>query len=165
MGFSVRYEPLLDYSDHERRKWRDWIAADPARLDITVQPGARFPAIGALLDHIYFVERRHLSRLEGGTPPDATGIPAGDWERLFEYADLVRADLRRYAEDVDDAIADTTISFTGWDGVKYTMSRRKLLTHIVLHEVRHLAQIALAARLHGVEPPGAHDIAFCPEFA
>lgn len=164
MSVAVGYEPLLDYADHERRKWRDWIAADPSRLDISVQPGGRFPTIGALLDHVYFIERRHLSRLEGATPPDATGIPAGDWQRLFEYADLVAADLKRYAADTSDEAASGIISFTGKDGTHFSMSRRRLLVHIVLHEIRHLAQIALAARVNGIEPPGAHDIAFFEEF-
>jgi uncharacterized damage-inducible protein DinB len=164
MSLAVGYEPLLAYSDHERQKWRQWIGADPSRLQLPFQPGGRFPTIGALLDHVYLVSRRHLSRLEGAVPPDATGIPSGDWQRLFEYADLVAAALHRYAADVDDETAGGTISFKGWDGVQYSMSRRRLLTHIVVHEVRHFAQIALAARLHGHEPPGSHDIAFFEEF-
>jgi uncharacterized damage-inducible protein DinB len=165
MTFAIRYEQLLDYADHERQKWRLWIAEEPRRLALTVQPGGRFPAIGELLDHVFLVQRRHLSRLEGATPPDATGIPSGDWQRLFEYADLVAADLRRYAADIDDGQAGGTIAFTGWDGKHYTMTRRRLLTHIVLHEVRHLAQIALSARTAGIAPPGDHDIAFFTEFA
>ena len=30
--------------------------------------------------------------------------------------------------------------------------------HILLHEIRHWAQIALAVRLAGLEPPGEHDL-------
>jgi uncharacterized damage-inducible protein DinB len=163
VSISIAFEQLLDYSDHERRRWRDWVSADPQRLELAVQPGARFPTIGVLLDHIFLVERRHLSRLEGGTPPDATGIPPGDWKSLFDYADLVRADLRRYAADVDDTIGSTTITWT-YSGDTYTMSRRRLLTHILLHEVRHLAQVALAARTAGIEPPGQHDLIYFAEF-
>lgn len=44
------------------------------------------------------------------------------------------------------------------------MTRRKLLAHMLLHEVRHLAQIALAARIAGHEPPGRHDLFYFPEF-
>jgi uncharacterized damage-inducible protein DinB len=161
---TIAFEQLLDYSDHERRRWRDWIAADPARLDIAVQPGARFPTVGALLDHVFFVERRHLSRLEGGTPPEATGIPHGDWRRLFDYADLVRADLRRYAADMTDTAAGGTIAWQ-YLGRDYAMSRRRLLAHILLHEIRHLAQIALAARTAGNAPPGDHDLIYYDEFA
>ena len=163
MSLEIGFAQLLDYSDHERRKWRAWVAADPTRLEQPVQPGGRFPTIGVLLDHVFLVERRHLSRLEGGTPPAETGIPPGDWKRLFDYADLVRADLRRYAADVDETIGSDTIAWT-YQGDRYAMSRRRLLTHIVLHEIRHLAQVALAARTQGIEPPGQHDLIYFAEF-
>jgi len=164
MSVTIGLEPLLGYSDQERAKWRDWVAADPRRLTLVLQPGGRFPTVADLLDHVFYVERRHLSRLEGSTPPDSSGVPLGDWQRLFEYAELVRADMRRYVADITDLIADGLVS---WDAVgigPITMTRRKLLTHIVLHEIRHLAQLALAARMAGVEPPGKHDLFFFEEF-
>ena len=42
------------------------------------------------------------------------------------------------------------------------MPRRKLVVHIVLHEVRHFAQLALAARMAGHPPPGEHDYFYSP---
>jgi len=78
MSVSVRLEELLDYSDHERSKWYEWIAAEPARLQLPFQPGGRFPTAGTLLDHLFLVERRHLARLEGATPPESTGIDTTD---------------------------------------------------------------------------------------
>jgi uncharacterized damage-inducible protein DinB len=164
VSVSVRIEQLLDYSDHERRKWRDWVLADPTRLELPVQRGGRFPTLWDLLEHIYFVERRHLARLEGGTPPDETGIRHGDWKHLFDYADLVRNDLRRYVADADDTLGSEPLTFNALGIGPLTLSRRRLLTHIVLHEVRHLAQVAMAARLAGLEPPGDHDLLFYPEF-
>ena len=165
MTTAVTIDELLDYSDHERRKWRDWVTADPARLQIPFQPGGRFPTIGTMFDHLFLVERRHLARLEGGTPPDATGLAANDANGLFEYAALVRADLRRFLADLDAQEAAATLTFTVQSGGPFTMSRRKLLAHMVLHEVRHLAQLALAVRLAGQEPPGTHDLFYFPEFA
>jgi uncharacterized damage-inducible protein DinB len=159
MSITVRLDALLDYADHERQKWRGWLLADPSRLRIPMQPGGRFPTVADLLDHVFFVERRLLSRLEGATPPEATGIPPGDVEALFEYADLVRADFRRYVEDLNDAGADEGMVLPLSIGNVQT-TRRTLATHLVLHEVRHFAQIALAARLAGHPPPGAHDILF-----
>ena len=75
----------------------------------------------------------------------------------------MRADLRRYAADVDDAIGSSMLA---WEylGRRYEMSRRRLMTHIVLHEIRHLAQVALAARSAGIEPPGEHDLIYFGEF-
>ena len=165
MSVAVSLESLLAYSDYERKKWRDWIEADPARLKIPFQPGGRFPDLGALFDHLFLVERRHLSRLEGATPPSETGIPAGDVKALFEYADLVRADFRAYVDALDEETAMTPIVLTGLQSSgDITMSRRRLATHVLLHEVRHLAQIAYAARLAGHAPPGQHDIFYFGEF-
>jgi uncharacterized damage-inducible protein DinB len=154
---------LLSYLDHERAKWRAWIEADPSRLSLPVQDGGRFPTIGSLLDHMFLVERRHLARMEGATPPDSTGVAAGDVKGLFEYGELVRADFTRFVSTLDDATAAQQFTFTIPTGPQ-TMSRRKLATHVVLHEVRHLAQIALAARAAGVAPPGDHDLFFFADY-
>lgn len=159
MSVDVPLAALLAYSDHERRKWRDWLTADPARPRLPFQPGGRFPDVWALLDHIFLVERRHLARLEGGTPPSSTGVAPGDVQALFEYADLVRADFRAYVDSLDADSAARTIVLTGLQSTgDMVMTRRRLTTHILLHEIRHLAQLAYAARLAGHEPPGQHDI-------
>lgn len=165
MSVTISLEQLLDYTDFERAKWRTWIAADPSRLNLAFQPGGRFPTIGSLLDHLFLVERRHLSRLQGSTPPDTSGVAPGDWEALMEYAGLVRADLRSYLRDVTDADVSGELTITVASGGPYTMKRRALATHMLLHEIRHFAQVAFAARLGGVEPPGQHDYFYFPESA
>jgi len=155
---------LLAYSDHERAKWQTWVNADPSRLGLPFQAGARFPTLGRVLDHVFLVERRHLSRMEGATPPESTGVAPGDATGLFEYATLVREDFRRYVTTLDAATAAQPFPFTIPAG-PMTMSHRLLATHLVLHEVRHLAQIALAARAAGVAPPGDHDLFFFEDYA
>ena len=166
MSVAVALAPLIAYSDHEREKWRQWIAADPARMRIPFQTGGRFADVAALLDHVFLVERRHLARLEGATPPPATGVPSGDWGAMFEYGDLVRADFRAYLDALDEATASQTMVITGLQSsADVVMTRRRLVTHILLHEIRHLAQLAYAARLAGVEPPGQHDIFYFNGFA
>lgn len=162
MSVAFRMEELIGYSDHERSKWREWIAADAGRLEIPFQPGGRFPTVGSVLDHVFLVERRHLSRLQGAEPPEITGVAAGDWEALFEYSELVRADLRRYIADMDDRLGAGTVTFPVQTDT-FSMTRRKLAMHIVLHETRHLAQMALAARCAGHEPPGKHDYFYYQE--
>jgi uncharacterized damage-inducible protein DinB len=165
VSITVSLDQLLNYTDAERAKWRSWVAAEPSRLDIPFQPGGRFPTIGSLLDHVFLVERRHLSRLQGSTPPDASGVAPGDWRALMEYADLVRADLRTYLSDATDAEAGVELTVTVASGGAYTMKKRTLATHMLLHEIRHFAQVAFAARLGGVEPPGQHDYFYFPESA
>jgi len=162
----VELTPLLAYSDHERSKWREWIAADPGRLQVPFHSGGRFADVAALLDHVFLVERRHLSRLEGAVPPPSTGVPPGDWRALFEYAALVRADFRAYINDLDETTAGQTMVITGLQSSSdISMTRRRLVTHILLHEIRHLAQLAYAARRAGQAPPGEHDLFYFGDFA
>lgn len=163
MSITAGLPELLAYSNHEREKWRAWIEADSSRLTLPVHDGGRFPTIGSLFDHMFLVERRHLARMEGATPPDATGVAPGDVKALFEYGELVRADFTRFVTTLDDATAAQRFTFSIPTG-SHTMSRRKLATHVVLHEVRHLAQVALAARAAGVAPPGDHDLFFFADY-
>jgi uncharacterized damage-inducible protein DinB len=166
VSVTIALEALLAYSDHERRKWHEWITADPTRLRFPFQPGARFPDVASLLDHLFLVERRHLSRLQGAAPPSATGIAAGDVDALFDYAALVRADLRACLDAMSDEEAGSAMTVTGLQSSPdISMTKRRLATHILLHEVRHLAQIAYAARLAGHEPPGQHDLFYFGDFA
>ena len=45
---------------------------------------------------------------------------------------------------------------------QWPLTSRKFLFHILIHEIRHWVQIALAVRLAGFEPPGEHDLLFSP---
>jgi uncharacterized damage-inducible protein DinB len=162
MSVALDLVVLMAYSDQERGKWRAWIASDPTRLSIPFQRDGRFPTVGSLLDHMYLVERRHLARMQGRVLPDKTGISQGDWNGLLAYADAARADLRSYLDGLTEETAGQWMTFTVSSGT-FTMTRRKLASHILLHEIRHLAQIAYAARLAGHEPPGEHDFFYAPE--
>ncbi len=162
MSVALELAALMTYSDQERSKWRTWIETDPARLSIPFQQGGRFPTVGSVLDHIFLVERRHLARMQGGELPEKTGVQSGDWHGLLAYADAGRADLRGYLGGLNEQTAGQWMTFTVPSGT-FTMTRRKLASHILLHEIRHLAQVAYAARLAGHAPPGEHDFFYAPE--
>ena len=61
---ALSLDELLAYTDEERGKWRAWLEAHPEALALRLQPGGRFATVGALIDHIFLVEARHLARLE-----------------------------------------------------------------------------------------------------
>jgi uncharacterized damage-inducible protein DinB len=154
---TVTLDELLAYTDEERDKWHAWLTKHPQALDVALQPGGRFATVNALVDHIFLVEARHLARLQRLPVPDASGIPAGDVERLFTYGEMVRQSLRQYLPMLTDADAMTPREFTVQSGTA-RMTPRKLLIHVALHETRHWAQIALGVRQAGLEPPGSHDL-------
>jgi uncharacterized damage-inducible protein DinB len=76
----------------------------------------------------------------------------------------VRADYRKFAAELDDITARETMTVNVQSGPR-NMTRRRLALHIVIHELRHFAQIAYAARLAGQQPPGEHDLFYAPESA
>ena len=154
---NLAYDELLRYTNGEREKWRGWLTAHSAAMEAPVQPGGRLPTVGRLIDHIFLVERRHLQRLTGDRLSETTGLTASNVAPLFDYGASVRRELEHYVSELDDDIADQVRTFDVREQ-QWQMTSRKLLFHILLHEIRHWAQVALAVRLAGFEPPGDHDL-------
>lgn len=154
---TLTYDELLRYTGDERDKWRMWFLANPAAMDAPVHPGGRLPTVGKLIDHIFLVERRHLQRLTGDPLSESTGLTGNNAPPLFDYGASVRRELEQSVADLDDDVADQVRTFEV-RGQQWPMSPRKLFFHILLHEIRHWAQVALAVRIAGFEPPGDHDL-------
>jgi len=155
---NLEYNELLRYTQEERDKWRLWFAAHPEAMEVELQPGGRFGTVGSLIDHVFLVERRHLQRLTGVPLDSKTGLSGRHVAPLFDYGASVRRELEQFADDIDEDVADEPRTFTVQSGGDVVLTPRKLLFHILLHETRHWAQIALALRRAGLEPPGNHDL-------
>jgi len=151
------FDELLRYTQEERDKWRSWLTAHPEALEVEVQPGGRFPTVGALIDHMFLVERRHLQRLRNSAVDTTTGLSGRHAPPLFDYGASVRRELDQFIADLDDDVANEPRTFAVQTG-EFVLTPRKLLFHCLLHETRHWAQIALSLRRAGLEPPGNHDL-------
>jgi uncharacterized damage-inducible protein DinB len=159
MPLHISIDELLRYSSEERDKWRRWLIDHPAALEATVQPGGRHPSVGKLIDHVFLVERRHLQRLQGRPLSEATGLTGNNAAPLFDYGGSVRRETEQFLREIGDEEADEPRTIAIRDR-SWSCTPRKLLFHTLLHELRHFAQIALAVRLAGLEPPGEHDLFF-----
>lgn len=156
---AITFDELVRYTNMERDKWRHWFVGHAEAVDAPVQPGGRLPTVGKLIDHIFLVERRHLQRLTSQPVANTTGLTGNNAPPLFDYGASVRRELEQYVADLSDDEIDSVRQFDVRDQ-KWPMTPRKLLFHILLHETRHWAQVALAVRLAGFEPPGDHDLFF-----
>jgi uncharacterized damage-inducible protein DinB len=159
MPLTLNFDELLRYTNGEREKWRAWLLVHPDAMELPVQPDGRYPTVGKLIDHVFLVERRHLQRLMDVPIVHRTGLTGNNAPPLFDYGASVRRELEQYVGDLDDDMADQIRTFEVREQ-QWPMSPRKLLFHILLHEIRHWAQIALAVRVNGLEPPGDHDLFF-----
>jgi uncharacterized damage-inducible protein DinB len=159
MALTLAYDELLRYTNEEREKWRAWLVVHPDAMELPVQPGGRLPTVGKMIDHIFLVERRHLQRLTGDPLSESTGLTGNNAVPLFDYGASVRRELEGLVGMLNDGETDEPRAILVRDR-QYTMTPRKLLFHVLLHETRHWAQVALAVRLAGLEPPGDHDLFF-----
>ena len=155
---SLSFDELQRYTQEERDKWRRFFATQPDALELAL-PSPRFTTVGKLIDHIFLVERRHVQRLRGEALSDRTGLTGSNAPPLFDYGASVRRELEQFVADLDDDVADQVRMFEVREQ-QWPMTARKLLFHILVHEIRHWAQIALAVRTAGLEPPGDHDLFF-----
>ena len=155
----LTFDELLRYTGGEREKWRSWLFRHPEGMEVVVQPGGRLPTVGKVIDHIFLVERRHLQRLLREPLSATTGLTGNNAPPLFDYGASVRRELEQFVDDLDPDVADEVRTFEVREQ-QWPMTSRKLLFHILVHEIRHWAQIALAVRLAGHEPPGDHDLFF-----
>ena len=160
----LRFSEFYRYTQEERGKWRAWFVTHPQAMDIEVQPGGRYATVGALIDHIFLVERRHLQRLRGAALDTKTGLSGLNAPPLFDYGASVRRELEQFVSELDDDVADQPRTFTVQSGGDFVLTPRKLLFHCLLHETRHWAQIALAIRRAGLDPPGNHDLFYSKAF-
>ena len=159
MSLAIAFDELLRYSNDERDKWRRWFAAHAAAIDAPLQAGGRFPTAGKLIDHIFLVERRHLQRLAGEPLATATGLTGNNAPPLFDYGASVRREFEQYAAELGEDDAETVRMLEVRER-QWPTTPRKLLFHVLLHEIRHWSQIALAVRQAGFDPPGDHDLFF-----
>lgn len=154
---TLSYDELLRYTMEERDKWRRFFGMHPQAMETPLHAGGQFSTVGKLIDHIFLVERRHLQRLRSEPLASRTGLTGNNAPPLFDYGASVRRELEQYVGELDEDVADQVHTFEVRER-QWPMSARKLLFHILMHEIRHWAQIALAIRLAGLEPPGDHDL-------
>ena len=161
MSLTISLDELFGYTEGERAKWERWFGSQTgAALAAPVQREGRFLTVWQLVDHIFLVEKRHTERLLNQSPlTEQSGVPEQDRAAMFAFGRAVRERLKAAVRSMSDAEAATVRDFLV-QGKNYPLSPRKLAFHILLHEVRHWAQIATAVRNAGFAPPGEHDLFF-----
>jgi uncharacterized damage-inducible protein DinB len=157
MPLALSFRELLGYTNEGRDTWRAWLLAHPDAIEAAVRPDTELATVGKVIDHIFLVERQHLQRLTGEALSESTGLTGNNAPPLFDYGASVRRELEQFAELLPEDEADDVRPVVVLDRI-YQMSARKLMFDILVHELRHWAQIALAVRLAGFEPPADTDI-------
>lgn len=149
-------DELIGYTDEERARWERWFAAHgDAPLALRL-PGESHPSVGALVLHIFGPESQYLQFLRGDELTDYTTLPTDRADPLFDFGRAARERTRAFVA----AARPEDWSRTVEPREEFPVSARKIVAHVLLHEIRHWAQLATAVRAHGLAPPGDHDLLF-----
>jgi uncharacterized damage-inducible protein DinB len=154
------FEELMRYTAQEAERWHDFFEKQPAALDAPLDVANQKSARGLLL-HIFGVEQRHSERLLGETvtPPEVF-FAKQSLAEIYGVAETARGKLTRYLASATDADMKQVLTFTTLSAGQVSTSKRKLAIHILLHAVRHYAQLSTAVRQGGYPQPWMHDIMF-----
>jgi len=163
MLVGITMNDLLNYTAWERQKWFEWMLQQgQGVLEISAGPhgDGRFEKVGELVRHIFSAEKRYVERLSNRPLTDPAAIPADSIKALFQLGQQSRLELRELIEVLPSEDWDAPREFTVISSL-LTATPKKIVTHILLHEIRHWAQIATVLRLQGLKDD-FHDFLFSP---
>lgn len=151
---------LIGYTDWERQKWHDWLGQRREALKTGMGPHGDNQTVGEVVKHIFSAEKRYIERLCDEPLTDTASIPNDNLEALFEFGQRSRQGLKDFIERFPAPRWDTLkdFEFVGWS-LKATP--KKIIIHVLTHEIRHWAQIATVLRLNGFKGD-FHDFIFSP---
>ncbi|MBV8843439.1 MAG: DinB family protein [Bryobacterales bacterium] len=160
---AITLDEFFEYTDWQRRKWSDWFRQHgDGPLDISAGPNGdgRFTSVGDLVKHIFSAEKRYVERLTGCALTDSASISSVNAESLFAFGDQSRKELRQFIEGMPEQDWESPLELKILNHV-VKASPRKIVMHVLMHEVRHWAQIHTILRLNGFTGE-FHDFLFSP---
>ncbi len=152
--------------DYLMRARRDlWTTLEGVPDEVLSSPligGPRFQCVKDLIFHIAGVEDGWLHHtilrdepVQVGTPvikdiqegPFCAEIPLGT---LLDYWRAVEQSTLKYLAALTETELDRLVDDSPTDRFRLD----GILWHVMIHEMRHMAQIALLLRMQGIQPPG-----------
>lgn len=165
MIINLTLEDLMAYTLWERQKWYQFFNERGEQvLKTSAGPhgDGRFNTIGDLVRHIFGAEKRYIDRLTDRELTDLASLPSDDLEGLFRFGEQSRKGLQEFIQ---------TFPHESWGvpqdlhfpnlNLRARATPWKIVIHVLMHEIRHWAQIATLLRLNGLVGE-FHDFLFCP---
>ena len=151
-------EELLAWNDTTAHKWRDFVNAHPALLQVPCDIRDATTA-GQLLQHIVAVELRYAQRLAGLTETDYSAVPYGSGDEILATHDQAVALLRGVMADPDFDWSKE-LEYATITAGRLRSRRKTIFVHAMMHSIRHYAQLATLVRQHGIAPGWPMDYLF-----
>jgi uncharacterized damage-inducible protein DinB len=163
MPVHVSLSDLIDYTYWERQKWHELLRQqgnEVLKTGVGPNGDGRFTTVGDLVRHIFSAEKRYVDRLLNKPLSDTGSVPGDNLKALFQFGEESRKELKGFVEKFPAEQWDVPLEFKLMNSV-LTLTPRKIIVHVLVHEIRHWAQIATLLRLNGVTGE-FHDFLFSP---
>jgi uncharacterized damage-inducible protein DinB len=156
---AITLEELLADNEAATEKWKIWFAANPAALEL---PCVIYNSgtVRGLLKHIFAVELRHSQRLLGEEVTAYDAIPVGSLDDLTAVHKQAIQNLLKFLSTASEAALLEVIPLQTVSAGTLHASRRKLFAHILLHSIRHQAQLTSLLREAGYKTDWPKDFLF-----
>jgi uncharacterized damage-inducible protein DinB len=158
---AVTFRELLDYTAGETARWEAWFAANPDALELPYAAG-QLATVRGVVHHVFLVERRHVQRLRGEPVSSYDEVPASPDRALFDAGREARALFEAYVAAATSAALARVLEFDTLTAGRQRATARKLAVHVLLHGVRHWAQLASHLRAAGRPTDWHHDVLMSP---
>jgi len=155
----IALKELLADNKAGTEKWKAWFAANPAALDVSCDI-YNSGTVRGFLKHIFAVELRHSQRLRNQEVTAYDAISADSSEELFRIHDQAVRNLEQFLSTANDATLQEVISLQTVSAGTIQASRRKLCVHILLHSIRHWAQMTTLLRANRFKTDWPKDFLF-----
>ena len=163
MSIGLSLTELIEYTDWERGKWHDWLRKHgDGALAISAGPhgDGRFQTVGDQVRHIFSAEKRYVDRLWNRPLTDTASLSSSNLEALFQFGQQSRTDLKELIKTFPGKDWDVPQDLNLLNSF-LKATPRKIIIHVLLHEIRHWAQICTLFRLNGLTGE-FHDFIFSP---
>ena len=151
-------EELLGWVERTSRGWRQLFHENPALLSLPCDIRDS-GSLGELLRHIVAVELRYAQRLHGIRESPYEDISTESSDSMYAVHDQAMTLLDMLLPGVDSFWEDR-IEFRTLSAGMLQATRRVVFVHLLMHSIRHYAQLATIVRQHGVKPAWAMDYLF-----
>ncbi|HEY0264608.1 MAG TPA: DinB family protein [Granulicella sp.] len=144
---AVPAEALLHWNDESARGWLALLAEQPEIMALPCDV-RNSGDVAHTFQHIFAVELRYAQRLAAVTESPYEDVPFGSSQELAhtheQAMQMIRTLLADSAYDWSTEIEFVTIT-----AGRLRATRQNVLLHMLLHSIRHYAQLATLIRQHG----------------
>ena len=146
---------LIAWVERTSSKWRQLLLAHPEALNLPCDI-RETSTVAQLLQHIVAVELRYAECLAALPQTGYDAIPFHSVEAIYSIHDRAMS-LLAALDRHDPAWWDHTFEFATRSAGTLSAPRSVVFHHLLLHSIRHYAQLATLMRQHNIAPDWMMD--------